>query len=391
MEEPNLSIQSFHQGASLISVKLSTTNYLMWRSQILSLARSLGVFHHLEKDGWKPPAEIEKDGKKISNTTYASWSINDGLITSWLLSTMREDMQGSIEEIGSACSLWTSLEEQLLPTTIEKEGLLKNMLMTIKKGSRSIDEYLKDFKSICDNLAAIKKSVPDLDKVFQFARGLGPKYETFRLAMVTKPPYPTFNQFVLALQGHEQILQIQRDEERVYVEHAQAFFGQRGRGRNNRGGRGSFNSKGRGFTLQQQPSSNKSTGKIACQICGKYNHGAIDCWHRFDYSYQSEDLPQALAALTLRDGDPSFYADSGASSHMTNDADLASALCGSKAEEGRKAAALVFTRRPEQVQGGFGRRALASSEMRRRRKEAELRGIASRGRGEVARAGQGST
>lgn len=43
----------------------------------------------------------------------------------------------------------------------------------MKKGSRSIDEYLKEFKSICDNLAAIKKPVSDLEKVFQFANGLG--------------------------------------------------------------------------------------------------------------------------------------------------------------------------------------------------------------------------
>lgn len=105
MEESSLSIQSFHQGASLISVKLSTTNYLMWRSQILSLARSLGVLHNLEKDGWKLAARIEKDGKTFPNTAYATWTINDGLITSWLLSTIKEDMQGSIEEIGSAYTL----------------------------------------------------------------------------------------------------------------------------------------------------------------------------------------------------------------------------------------------------------------------------------------------
>ena len=38
--------------------------------------------------------------------------------------------------------------------------------MTIKKGSRSLEEYLRDFKSIYDNLAAIKQPVSDLDKVF---------------------------------------------------------------------------------------------------------------------------------------------------------------------------------------------------------------------------------
>ncbi|EXC01671.1 hypothetical protein L484_002847 [Morus notabilis] len=161
--------------------------------------------------------------------------------------------------------------------------------------------------------------------------------------MVTKPPYPAFNQFVLALQGHEQTLAAQKEEERVCIEHAQAFFTQHGQGR---GGRGNFNSKGRGFTpagrynaqnnnssifrpFQSNPTKetqesesnqHQKAGKVACQICGKMNHVALDCWYMFDYSYQSEDLPQALAALTLNNNDLSFYVDSGATIHMTNDA-----------------------------------------------------------------------
>ncbi|TXG67687.1 hypothetical protein EZV62_008962 [Acer yangbiense] len=85
---------------------------------------------------------------------------------------MKEDLQSSIFGSETALQIWTSLEEQLLPVTIEKEGHLKGMLMTIQKGSRSLEDYLRDFKSICDNLAAIKKPVPDLDMVFQFAPGL---------------------------------------------------------------------------------------------------------------------------------------------------------------------------------------------------------------------------
>nr|GLL27111.1 hypothetical protein L195_g010371 [Ipomoea trifida] len=250
---------------------------------------------------------------------------------------IKEEAQPSIAEDATTYDVWSSLEEQLLPITIEKEGLLKNMLMTIKKGSRSLDDYTKEFKSICDNLAAIKKPVDDLDKVFQFARGLGAKYENFRLAMVTKPPYPTFNQFLLALQGYEQTIASQKEEEKNYIEYNQALFSQRGRGR---GRRGSFNSKGRGFTpagrynnagsnnfkrdgtngIVQQSKGDKPT----CQICGKLNHIALDCWYRFDYSYQSEDLPQALAALTLNNNDPSFYMDSGATAHMTNNAGMLS-------------------------------------------------------------------
>ena len=62
MEEPKLTIQSFHQCASLISIKLGTNNYLMWRSQILHLSRSLGVLHHLEKNGEKFTGVSTGDG-----------------------------------------------------------------------------------------------------------------------------------------------------------------------------------------------------------------------------------------------------------------------------------------------------------------------------------------
>ncbi|XP_075474740.1 uncharacterized protein LOC142505585 isoform X1 [Primulina tabacum] len=225
--------------------------------------------------------------------------------------------------------------------------------MVIKKGSRPLGEYLKEFKSICDNLAAIRKPVPDLEKVFQFARGLGSQYTNFQNAWLTKPPYPSFNQFVLALQGHEQTLSSQQEEEKTYIQHAQAFFSQRGRGKNGR--RGRFNSRGIGFTpagrysniqntaVQQHQNTNQlprnfdrppkmdikhsnnsnDPDKVTCQICGKPNHLAIECWYRFDYSYQSDDLPQALAAINLNsENDPSFYVDSRATAHMTNDAVL---------------------------------------------------------------------
>lgn len=68
--------------------------------------------------------------------------------------------QPAIYEDATAYLLRSSLEEQLLATTIEKERQLKDMLMIIK-----IEEYV-EFKSICDNLAAIKKSSLILTKYF---------------------------------------------------------------------------------------------------------------------------------------------------------------------------------------------------------------------------------
>lgn len=136
----------------------------------------------------------------------------------------------------------------------------------------------------------------------------------------------------MALQGHEQTLMAQQSEEKMLLDHAQAFLSQRGRGRGRRGagggnGRGQFNSRGRVFTpagrfgaqnggnnalnkfaaggsnisngennqkantnLGQPRQNNSNTtgdgNKIVCQICGKTNHLAVDCWYMFDFSYQ---------------------------------------------------------------------------------------------------------
>lgn len=64
----------------------------------------------------------------------------------------------------------------------------------------------------------------------------------------------------------------------------------------------------------------ESSGRIPCQICGRTNHTAIKCNYRYDYAYQEEDTPEALAVLAIQDGnDTNFYVDSGAMTHMTND------------------------------------------------------------------------
>ena len=135
---------------------------------------------------------------------------------------MKQDVLSLIFEtqIAMAFEVWTSLQQQLLHIIVEKEGHLKYMMMTLKRGSRSLDEYLRDFKSICDNLVAIKEPVFDLDKVFQFSRGLGPRDENFLVATLSKAFYPTFSEFVLALQGHEQSFSSQKEEEKLFIEHA---------------------------------------------------------------------------------------------------------------------------------------------------------------------------
>ena len=67
---------------------------------------------------------------------------------------------------------WKSLENQMLTMTKEIEIHVSYTLLTLKKGSSTLDVRLKKFKYICDKLAAMKKPLDDGTKVFHLARRL---------------------------------------------------------------------------------------------------------------------------------------------------------------------------------------------------------------------------
>ena len=52
-----------------------------------------------------------------------------------------------------------------------------------------------------------KKAVVDEDKVICMSYGLGKKYSTFVTSILAKPPFPTYEQFVIVVQNHEIHLQ----------------------------------------------------------------------------------------------------------------------------------------------------------------------------------------
>ena len=221
-----LSIQVFHQCSSLVSIKLNMSNLLLWYSQVLPLVRSLGLVHHLSENRHASEETMGTETKKTHDQSIETWSHNDGLLTSWILGLMTEEVMLLLDGTETTFDVWNSLEEKLLPMTKEKDVKLTNRIRGPKKGTRSLNEYIREFKGICDALAVVRKPVSDLNKVFQLAQGLRTKYMDFWVAMLSKPPYFSYNQFVLALQGHEQMIMTENEVNKELINHEQAYFTQ---------------------------------------------------------------------------------------------------------------------------------------------------------------------
>lgn len=168
---------------------------------------------------------------------------------------------------------------------------------------------------------AIGKPADDRNKVFSLLTGLGPGYESFVTTML-KPRAPSYNEVVPLLQSHETIKNMHASESYTMTNHNVAFVGQRQEGNTNfnRKGRqqqGTFTFKGCGSAQADQSFSRKedfnnnnqgrdlhksgpnqqslrsaSERGAICQICNKPNHTALRCWHRFNQTYQSNDIPK---------------------------------------------------------------------------------------------------
>ena len=97
------------------------------------LIQSINMTHHLNQEN-TPSKEITKEnGETAPSPSYLIWVKNDGLLTAWILSNISTEVLISLENVSSASNVWKSIEELILPITVEKEMVLNDALMSLKR------------------------------------------------------------------------------------------------------------------------------------------------------------------------------------------------------------------------------------------------------------------
>ncbi|KZV57610.1 hypothetical protein F511_03070 [Dorcoceras hygrometricum] len=282
-----------------------------------------------------------------------SWRKSDRLLRGWIIGTLSEEALGLAIGQETSKSVWDALKEAYAQDSQEREFTLSQQLTYLcKDENTTIGEHIRKFKSICDNLAAIGSPVTDKVKVFSLLTSLGPRYESFTTTML-KPPRPSYTELVSLLKGYEQR---QAWFSTTAPTHQLAFYGQKQRlGSVNHKPQTNFNSTGRGFQAHKHhlnghnnfgqqniikdskmqrppppgkrrmtPSEREMYRDETCQLCGGTGHVAKICWHLSKYTQAQDEIPQALAALTLDNSvlDTEWTSDTGASHHMTGNAGM---------------------------------------------------------------------
>lgn len=88
---------------------------------------------------------------------------------------------------------WLALEASFSHSSTSRANQLCEELLSLRRGSTSVHEYGKRFKSICDQLSAIGLSVDETDKSHWFLRGLGIQFASFADTRMAMEHIPTFS------------------------------------------------------------------------------------------------------------------------------------------------------------------------------------------------------
>ncbi|KAL8514365.1 hypothetical protein ACS0TY_013470 [Phlomoides rotata] len=65
------------QLSHMIIIKLSSSNYLLWKSQVVTTLRSHILIQFVDGSSMPPSYLIDDDGKTKPNPDYTSWSVKD--------------------------------------------------------------------------------------------------------------------------------------------------------------------------------------------------------------------------------------------------------------------------------------------------------------------------
>ena len=89
--------------------KLTSTNYIMWNRQVLSLLSGYDLAGHIDGSLEIPPQTLTVDDVVTVNNDYVLWQRQDQLIYSSLLGAISASVQSLLSTTATAAEVWNTL------------------------------------------------------------------------------------------------------------------------------------------------------------------------------------------------------------------------------------------------------------------------------------------
>ena len=178
MEEPSETISTPSLSITqCVTLKLSSSNYLLWKTQFELFLSSQSLLGFLNGSTPRPlPTVTTRNGDVVTeeaNPEFVKWIRRDQLVMAWLFGSLSEDALRSVYGLQSAQEVWFSLGQKYNSVSATRKLDLQRKLQGMTKGEKTMALYLGDVKGVCDQLDSIGCHVSDQEKIYGALSGLG--------------------------------------------------------------------------------------------------------------------------------------------------------------------------------------------------------------------------
>ncbi|KAF3785989.1 hypothetical protein EJ110_NYTH24011 [Nymphaea thermarum] len=167
------------------------------------------LYGHIDGTTPAPPKYIDHEVKRTvvadqaAGTPAGIWLAHDQSLVAYITSTLSEEVLRGVDDDLTALELWSTLATTYSQVSEARFLQLKRQFQDIKRGTRTVLEYLNEIKSVSDQLAVIGHPVSDKDKVQQALSGLGTDFDIFCTVLEVLPVLPSFEDLKAKLFQHE--------------------------------------------------------------------------------------------------------------------------------------------------------------------------------------------
>ena len=275
-----------------LTLKLDHSNYIYWRTQVLTAIEALDLESMINGEKQPPPKFIQvQSGDKEEqheNPSFIVWKKTDKLLMSWIFSTLTPSVLAQVNGCKTSFEMWSRIERTFAQRSMARIMQLKQQMQSLKKGTDSISEFVVKLKAINDALASAGELVSDRDIIICLLNGVGHEYDSVVTLISSQQNTMTIENAQFLFLMHEQRIELLNGPTNMNVGSPSAnFVTNNFRGNSSKG---SFNGTRGGYRGRNRGGNGcfggRNNQRLHCQLCSKPRHGAWQCYRRFDQQFQ---------------------------------------------------------------------------------------------------------
>nr|POE48953.1 hypothetical protein CFP56_49417 [Quercus suber] len=188
--------------SNMMTVKLDSSNYIVWKYQISMVLETYSMFELLDEIPIVPKKFLKDLSGNITSVLspdYLIWKSKEKALLTFISSTLTPSVLAITVGCSSAQEVWKVLENSFSSISRSHVMNLKGELHNVRKGSDSVDTYLQKIKVIMDKLMAVGVILDDEELLHVAIKGLPKEFSAFRSVIRTRSTKLSFDELATLL------------------------------------------------------------------------------------------------------------------------------------------------------------------------------------------------